>query len=395
MLKNNILIVIIVGLVVILGFNKVVLAKQSTENLILQTSETNSWVSDDCIGLPYLSTYENIQWGCMGNDFFYCIDIFDNNWNMLYQAVSCNNGLHGYVPQNLNLSPGSYKWKVWSQSGYGEDGFWGQFSVGGSCTALDYKSSYEKIQWGCRNDDSFYCIDIFDSNWNMLYQAAYCGDGLHSYFPNTLNLSPGNYNWKVWSKSGYGGNGFEGQFSVGGSCIALDYKSSYEKIQWGCRSDDSFYCIDIFDNNFRMLYQAASCGEGLHSYSPQSLNLSSGNYNWKVWSKSGYGENGFSGYFSVSANFAGIYEGTFSGDDYGTFRITISDDGYISGTAYSEKYYEIEYVEGYVDLSGDFSVSGSSSDGATFVGRISSNKISGSWKNRYYNMSGTCSGIKK
>ena len=160
---------------------------------------------------PYLSTYELIQWGTRGSDSFYCIDIFDEHWNMLHQAVVCGEGLHSYSPQHLGLSSGTYYWKVWSPSGYGEDGFWGKFSVEG-CAGLPYYSTYEKIQWGCRGDDSFYCVDIFDEHWNMLHQAVVCGEGLHSYSPEHLGLSSGIHYWKVWSPSGYGENGFWGKF---------------------------------------------------------------------------------------------------------------------------------------------------------------------------------------
>ena len=202
---------------------------------IIMTSITVSSVyaheiNDECVGLQYQSTYGNIQWGCRGVDTFYCIDIFDGNWNMLDQAIACGNNLHSYSPINLNPSYGNYNWKVWSPNGYGGDGFEGSFSVN-RCVSLPYQSTYENIQWECRGIDTFYCIDIFDSNWNMLYQAVACGDELHSYSPINLNLPYGNYNWKVWSPNGYGGDGFEGSFFVSNDAVKTN-SVMYNNLRW-------------------------------------------------------------------------------------------------------------------------------------------------------------------
>ncbi|MEA1973582.1 MAG: hypothetical protein U9N34_09900 [Candidatus Cloacimonadota bacterium] len=84
-----------------------------------------------------------------------------------------------------------------------------------------YQSTYEMVEWGNRGDDTFYCIDICDQNWNIFegFQALECGENFHSWSPkqflNDLGIYDGTiagftFNWRVWSPGGYGGNGFEG-----------------------------------------------------------------------------------------------------------------------------------------------------------------------------------------
>lgn len=85
-----------------------------------------------------------------------------------------------------------------------------------------YQSTYNLAHWGIRGDDTFYCIDICDENWNVYegFRALVCGDGIYSWSPkNYINnvlgipdsaLSGFKFNWRVWSQSGYGGQGFEG-----------------------------------------------------------------------------------------------------------------------------------------------------------------------------------------
>ncbi|MEA2061955.1 MAG: hypothetical protein U9P10_15950 [Thermodesulfobacteriota bacterium] len=239
------------------------------------------------------------------------------------------------------------------------------------CTCMafgNYESTYENIQWGNRGGDTYYCIDICDKNWNVYegLRAVACGEDLHNWSPKhfvTVDLgvedlpSGFTFNWIIWSSSGYGGEGFQGQVVVGDSvtpvCKSLPYLSTYEKIQWGCRGNDTFYCIDIFDKNWRMLYQAVKCEEGLHSYSPQYLDLSSGDYYWKVWSYSGYGENNFWGEFSVAPE---VPE-TKSENFIGTWIITIvgfSKSQYYSKVEFSANGYLTykDYISGNLEKSG-------------------------------------------
>ncbi len=189
-------------------------------------------------------------------------------------------------------------------------------------TSMAYESTYERIEWEQRGNDSYYCLDITDENWRVYpeLRALACGDDLYSFSPqafvrrifNTDLPAGSRFNWRVWSPSGYGQPGFEGQVMVGG-CQGLPYASSGNVIQWGCRLEDSYYCVDIFDNNGQMLHQAAACGEGLHHYSPAELNLGAGEYQWKVWSPSlsdyTQMEADFSGQFSLSAPASPVGQG--------------------------------------------------------------------------------------
>jgi hypothetical protein len=257
------------------------------------------------------STYEKIQWDKRGSDTLYCIDITDEKYQVhpWLQALTCGENLYTFSPKDYlsntmkrgDLMPGTkFGWRIWSKSGYGGNGYEGVVTVQ-NCVGQPYVSSSGNLQWGCRNNDSFYCVDILDSQSKFVKQAAACNEGLHSFSPISLNLGSGNYKWKVWSNTGYGGNGFEGDFTVAQSCVGQSYLSTSDKLQWGCRSNDTFYCVDILNDQGGFVKQAAACSEGLHSFSPTSLNLGAGNYKWKVWSQNGYGGNNFEGNFNVAA----------------------------------------------------------------------------------------------
>lgn len=175
-----------------------------------------------CSGLPYLSGYDKIQWGCRGEDTFYCVDILDSEGNMLYRAPACGENLHSFSPATLALPPGSYRWQIWSEEGLGGEGFEGEFSLSGNET--EHLSTYDLIQWGNRGGDTFYCLDICDENWNVYdgLRALYCGEGFHSWSPkqylnNVIGIpdpSGLRFRWRVWSPGGYGGAGFEGEVVV-------------------------------------------------------------------------------------------------------------------------------------------------------------------------------------
>jgi hypothetical protein len=178
----------------------------------------------------YESTYDQIQWDKRGNDTFYCIDITDEKFQIhpWLQALSCGENLYRFSPKEYlnqmrrsnSLATGTrFGWRVWSNSGYGGTGYEGIVTVQ-SCTGQSYVSSSTNIQWGCRNNDSFYCIDILNSQGNFIKQAAMCNEGLHNFSPTSLNLGAGEYRWKVWSPAGYGGDGFEGQFSIAGTVVS-------------------------------------------------------------------------------------------------------------------------------------------------------------------------------
>lgn len=89
--------------------------------------------------------------------------------------------------------------------------------------AYAYNSTYELAQWKKRASDGYYCVDICDPTSGVPFsgfQAVRCGDDFHAWSPkNYVNLVLGipdsaasgfQFMWKVWSQSGYGGEGFEG-----------------------------------------------------------------------------------------------------------------------------------------------------------------------------------------
>ncbi len=182
-------------------------------------------------------------------------------------------------------------------------------------TVFAYQSSYDNIQWDQRENDTLYCIDITDENWNVFpgFQAIKCAEDMYNFSPSQYVrdvlkipddhlLSGLTFYWRVWSPGGYGGNGFEGVVTVDNDC-GLPYRSDAEQIQWGCRFRNTFYCIDIFDENWNTIHQAAACGENLHSFSPQTLNLLPGLYRWKVWSESAYNYWSYQAYFEGEFNY--------------------------------------------------------------------------------------------
>lgn len=171
------------------------------------------------------------------------------------------------------------------------------------CTGLPYQSAAGNLQWGCRGYDTFYCIDILDQAGNMFIQAASCEEGLHRVSPSSLNLVPGTYRWQIWSETGLGGNGFEGEFSL----LPEDtpYESTYERIRWGERAGGPDYCLDICDEQWNVYegFRAVECGRDFHSWSPKDyVNNVLGvpdptglKFRWRIWSPGGYGGAGFEG----------------------------------------------------------------------------------------------------
>ena len=294
------------------------------KNISLPSSILQEWKTvisadmyADCINgvqetSAVISNFSTIQWGCRGSDYYYSFDLLsEDGTQVLFSALKTGDNLHKFYPRTeIPLLPnGIYMWKVWSYPSleWGGTGFQGFFYMDRyDSGALPYLSNYNKLQWGSReNGDFFYSVDIFDKDWNMLYEAVANGDSRHSYKPSDLNLSDGQYNWKVWSfpSGSYGGEGFEGSFAVPDpdKIHSLPYKSTYEMIQWESRQKgDSYYCIDILNVNGDMLYRGAKCDVYLHSYSPAILDLDSDTYNWIVWSwpSESYGGDGFQGTFN-------------------------------------------------------------------------------------------------
>jgi|JFJP01.1.fsa_nt_gi hypothetical protein len=207
----------------------------------------------------YKSTYESIEWNKRGNHDFYCIDIVDANVvkdlkqqaNPWLQAVKCGQSLYSFSPRNhfeqmvkngirdRHLSPGQkFGWRVYSNSSithewnYGGDSYDGVVEVTKKCTDdrdnLPYVADNTSAQWGCRNDDDYYTIDILNADGSVRIQD-YCHqsgkkcdtDNLHKFDLTKLELPVGSYQWKIWSPSAGnpGGTNFEGKFTVTASSV--------------------------------------------------------------------------------------------------------------------------------------------------------------------------------
>jgi hypothetical protein len=76
---------------------------------------------------------------------------------------------------------------------------------------------------------------------------------------------------------------------------------------------------------------------------------------------------------------AGVYEGTFSGDLEGTWRVIVDIEGNLSGTTRNTSTGDEYSVSGAADDEGDI-VFGTVSDGSAFLGRVYSDyTVSGTW----------------
>jgi len=97
-------------------------------------------------------------------------------------------------------------------------------------------------------------------------------------------------------------------------------------------------------------------------------------------------------------DYQGIWNGTYSGDDHGTWTATVDDNGVATGSATSEIYSATYSLNGTVNLeNGQFSATiGEASTGAEFSGQFSVSNTettgSGSWTNESLNMTGVWEG---
>ncbi|MDM8547867.1 hypothetical protein QUF61_15370 [Candidatus Venteria ishoeyi] len=308
--------------------------KEGDELKVFDNGEFSVCTAD----LPYVSNSNQLQWGCRKTDASYCLDILDEEGKELYNPYVCNTGLHSINPQQLSLLPGQYQWRVWSNSAEGfpeniEEEFKGVFNV------YEYTSTINNIEWRFGTEINEYCVDIF-YNGSMLNEISN-KTGEEYEHSKKCNIKPYKFStaeyamkrfklseeglknlkkqysdfivtWKIWSKNidgteNYGGTGFEGAFKLGGDCVSVALKSpSAETLEWGCRSNHTYYCIDIIaaENTDNPSYAPVECGEGLHATDYSRLDLPAGDYTWKVWSgndtDSAYGGPGFEGALNIT-----------------------------------------------------------------------------------------------
>lgn len=91
-------------------------------------------------------------------------------------------------------------------------------------------------------------------------------------------------------------------------------ENSYERVQWEKRGNDTYYCVDITDENLKphSWLSPILCGESLYSFSPKEqlekmakAGVIRGipgvgkTFGWKVWSNSDYGKVGYEGTTTV------------------------------------------------------------------------------------------------
>lgn len=93
--------------------------------------------------------------------------------------------------------------------------------------------------------------------------------------------------------------------------------------------------------------------------------------------------------------YAGTYEGTFTGDDHGSWRVSIGNDGKITGSGFSAEDGPFG-IAGSVTTTGAFAaVAGDVTEGSTYKGTVKLNgTIAGTWTNTFWNERGTFTGRK-
>jgi cytoskeletal protein CcmA (bactofilin family) len=95
-----------------------------------------------------------------------------------------------------------------------------------------------------------------------------------------------------------------------------------------------------------------------------------------------------------TASFAGNYRGTIAGAEIGTFAVTISPAGVISGSAFSQTYNQTAPVTGLITANGSVSLTATGSAGTIqFSGAINAaGTFSGTWNYPQSTVGGTFTG---
>lgn len=97
--------------------------------------------------------------------------------------------------------------------------------------------------------------------------------------------------------------------------------------------------------------------------------------------------------------FEGYWSGQFTGDDQGTWSVTISEDGAISGTGQTNGSSATFTMQGSVSGDGSFKATiGTVSTGSEFTGKLTGEgTASGTWKNTALNpvRTGTWTGMRQ
>ena len=100
---------------------------------------------------------------------------------------------------------------------------------------------------------------------------------------------------------------------------------------------------------------------------------------------------------TLSAEIVGDWSGSFSGGDSGTWNITVSQSGTVTGSGFSTTFQENYTFEGNVDFDGQLNATvGTSSTGAIFTGLLSTDGTGvGTWTNTDEGLNGSWEGNKQ
>lgn len=94
--------------------------------------------------------------------------------------------------------------------------------------------------------------------------------------------------------------------------------------------------------------------------------------------------------------YAGKYKGDYFGGDTGTWEVTISNQGMISGTVHSSQFNLTFQLDGEIDTNGNLNATYqyNNQPAGVFEAVINENSVSGIWTNSLSNLTGTLEGNK-
>ena len=93
--------------------------------------------------------------------------------------------------------------------------------------------------------------------------------------------------------------------------------------------------------------------------------------------------------------FVGSWSGTFSGGDSGVWSAIITEEGTVTGDAFSNTAQESLPLNGTISTEGSFrATAGTAENGATFSGTFTVDSSSGTWENTADQISGTWMGAR-
>ena len=98
----------------------------------------------------------------------------------------------------------------------------------------------------------------------------------------------------------------------------------------------------------------------------------------------------------IFLKYKGIWNGTYLGDDEGTWTATIDETGHFSGTVTSDNFNTSFVLEGNVDQKGKLMAvyKNSGTEIGIFEGNITKTSGTGTWTNRTSNLQGSWAGEK-